>query len=51
MKEVGMTDKQFNGFIRLLIDNLEHVRDEKDEQKKAERLKRVIENLQNTLED
>lgn len=51
MKEMGMTDKQFNGFIRLLIDNLEEVQAEEDEHRKAERLEKVIQNLQSTLED
>ena len=34
MKEMGMTDRQFNGFIRFLIDDLKEVREEKDEEKK-----------------
>ena len=29
MKEMGMTDKQFNGFIRFLIDDLKEVQEEK----------------------
>ena len=38
MKEMGMTDKQFNGFIRFLIDDLKEVREEKDEEKKNKRV-------------
>ena len=51
MKEMGMTDKQFNGFIRFLIDDLKEVQEEKDEDKKNKRLEKILENLQSTLED
>lgn len=48
---MGMTDKQFNGFIRFLIDDLKEVREEKDEEKKNKRIEKILENLQSTLED
>lgn len=51
MQDMGMTDKQFNGFIRLLIDNLREAREEQDEEKKNQRLEKILENLQSTLED
>jgi len=51
MKEMGMTDRQFNGFIRFLIDDLKEVREEKDEEKKNKRIEKILENLQSTLED
>ena len=51
MKEMGMTDKQLNGFIRFLIDDLKEVREEKDEEKKNKRIEKILENLQSTLED
>lgn len=51
MKEMGMTDKQFNGFIRFLIDDLKEVQEEKDEEKKNQRIEKILENLQSTLED
>ena len=51
MKEMGRTDKQFNGFIRFLIDDLKEVREEKDEDKKNKRIEKILENLQSTLED
>lgn len=51
MKDMGMTDKQFNGFIRFLIDDIREVQEEKDEKKKEERLQKIIDNLQSTLED
>lgn len=50
-EEMGMTDKQFNGFIRLLIDDIKETIEEKDDIKKAEKLKKILENLQSTLED
>lgn len=51
MRDMGMTDKQFNGFIRFLIDDIKEVQEEKDEKKKEERLQKIIDNLQSTLED
>lgn len=51
MKEMGMTDKQFNGFIRFLIDDLKEVQEEKDADKKSERIQKILDNLQSTLED
>ena len=48
MADMGMTDKQFNGFIRFLIDDLKEVKDEK---KKEERIQKILDNLQSTLED
>ena len=50
MEEMGMTDKQFNGFIRFLIDDLKEVQEEKDEDKKNKRIEKILENLQSTLE-
>lgn len=49
--EEGMTDKQFNGFLRLLLSNLEEVIAEKDETKRNEKLNKVIKNIQKTIED
>lgn len=46
-----MTDKQFNGFIRFLIDDLKEVQEEKDEDKKNKRIEKILENLQSILED
>ena len=48
---VGMTDKQFNAFIRFVLDSLEAALDEKDEEKREERLRLVAEHLRDTLED
>ena len=51
MKEMGMTDKQFNGFIRFLIDDLKEAQEEENVDKKNERLQKILDNLQSTLED
>lgn len=51
MTEMGMTDKQFNGFIRFLIDDLKEVQEEQDEAKRRERIQKILDNLQSTLED
>ena len=51
MVDMGMTDKQFNGFIRFLIDDLKEAQEEADVEKKDKRLQKILENLQSTLED
>lgn len=51
MQDMGMTDKQFNGFIRFLIDGLEEAKEEQDIEKKNERIQKILDNLQSTLED
>ena len=51
MADMGMTDKQFNGFIRFLIDDLKEAQEEADVEKKDKRLQKILENLQSTLED
>lgn len=51
METMGMTDKQFNGFIRLLLDDIKEAIEEKDEAKKQERLEKIVDNLQKTIED
>lgn len=51
MQDMGMTDKQFNGFIRFLIDDLKEVQEETDAEKREKKLDKILENLQSTLED
>lgn len=51
MEDMGMTDKQFNGFIRFLIDGLREAKEESDAEKKDKKIEKILENLQNTLED
>ena len=50
-KDMGMTDKQFNGFIRFLIDDLKEAKEDPDTEKKDKRIQKILENLQSTLED
>ncbi|WP_286152207.1 hypothetical protein [Sporofaciens musculi] len=51
MVDMGMTDKQFNGFVRFLLDALKEAREEKEDDKKDEKISKIIDNLQKTLED
>ena len=51
MQDTGMTDKQFNGFLRFLIDDLKEVKEETNIEKKDEKIQKILENLQSTLED
>jgi len=48
---MGMTDKQFNGFVRLLLDDIKEANDETDVEKIKKKLGKVIDSLQSTLED
>ena len=48
---MGQTDKQFGGFLRMLIARLKKAIIEKDPQKKDELLHEILTDLQNTLED
>ena len=48
---MGMTDSQFKAFIRFLIDALSDMASEKETEKKAAKLAKIIENLQKALED
>ena len=45
MEQMGMTDKQFNGFIRFLIDDLKEAKEEEDTEKKNARIQKILENL------
>lgn len=48
---MGMTDKQFQSWVRFLLAMLKEFRAEKDPEKKEARLNEIMENLQKTLED
>lgn len=48
---MGMTDSQFKGFIRFVLDDLQEIQKEADSEKSAVKLQKVIENLQKVLED
>ena len=48
---MGQTDIQFKAFIRFVLDALKEVNNEKDEERRAAKMKKIIDNLQKTLED
>ena len=48
---MGMTDKQFNGFVRFILDDIKEVLETMEEGKEKEKLQKVADNLQQTLED
>lgn len=48
---MGQTDSQFKAFLRFVLDALRDVAKEKDEQKRAEKLEKIMDNLQKSLED
>lgn len=48
---MGMTDKQFNGYIRLVLALLNEALSEPDETKRKEKFEKLIDNLQKTIED
>jgi hypothetical protein len=51
VKDRGMTDKQFNGFIRFMLDDIKEVIETMEDSKEKEKLQKVADNLQQTLED
>ena len=46
-----MTDKQFNSFVRFILDAIKDAENETDETKHKEKIEKIIDNLQKTLED
>ena len=48
---MGMTDSQFKAFIRFVLDALMDAQAEITPEKRDEKIKKVIENLQKALED
>ncbi len=48
---MGMTDKQFNGFVRFVLDDILEVLQKMPEGPEKEKLQKVANNLQKTLED
>ena len=48
---MGMTDKQFQSWVRFLLGDLRYMDKETDPEKKASKLAEILENLQKTLED
>ena len=48
---MGQTDKQFSGFLRMVITALKKAIAEKDPAKREELLQELLQDLQTTLED
>ena len=48
---MGMTDSQFKGFIRFVLDDLIEIQAEKDPKVQDAKIRKVIDNLQKVLED
>lgn len=48
---MGQTDKQFNGFLRMVIRDLKEAIAETDLNRKQEMLEALLNDLQTTLED
>ena len=46
-----MTDKQFNGYLRLILDDLEEIQEESSAEKQRARLQKLIEHIRDTIED
>lgn len=51
MVDNGMTVKQFNDFIRFILDDIKEVLSTMSEGKEKNKLEKVAENLQKTLDD
>ena len=50
-REMGQTDIQFKAFIRFVLDALKEVNEEQDKEKRDEKMKKILENLQKTFDD
>lgn len=48
---MGMTDKQFNGFVRFVLDDILEVLAKMPESAEKEKLQKLADNLQKTIED
>ncbi len=48
---MGMTDKQFNSFVRLVLDTILEVLENMPEGPNKNRLQKLADNLQKSLED
>ncbi len=48
---MGMTDSQFKGFIRFVLDDINEVLENMPDGKEKDKLQKVADNLQQTLED
>ena len=51
-RERGMTDKQFNYFLRTMIEKFRLVENQLDDKKEAQKtINKIIDDLQKTIED
>ena len=50
VNHLGMTDKQFNGYMLLVLDMLELIKKELDPDSQNEKLTRLIEHIRDTIE-
>lgn len=48
---MGMTDSQFKGFVRFVLDDIREVLETLEDGKEKAKLQKVADNLQQTLED
>ncbi len=48
---MGMTDKQFNSFVRLILDTLNEVLDNMPEGANKNKLQKLADSLQKSIED
>lgn len=48
---MGMTDKQFQSWVRFLLGSLKDAVQETDPEKKEAKMAEIMDNLQKTLED
>ncbi len=48
---MGMTDKQFNSWVSLILDDIMEVLEQMSEGKEKEKLAKLADNLQKTIED
>ena len=48
---MGMTDKQFNGFVRFVLDDILEVLEKMQDGEEKAKLQKLADNLQKTIED
>lgn len=51
MQDMGMTDKQFNLFLRFLQNSLQEIKLEKTMEEKDQRIEKLLEDIQKSIED
>ena len=51
VKGMGMTDRQFSSYIRLVLDLLAEIQKEIDPKQENEKLTRLISHLQDSIEE